>query len=158
MDDALPMWPIEKLGLLSGYNYERVDNRVATPASAGPGRERLTSRTPMIYHNFKITLDSAQLLALERFYYGDLNHGLGWFKIPLRSAAGINLTKVKFLPKGFGKSQAKGLKWSISLKLMTYQNLSVTLDDETVAAINELGTEDLQRAAEIIHTVVHEDW
>lgn len=155
-----PLWPMANLplGLLANYRYKDRERRVETSMAAGPPRQRIKSRTPVRDFYFDLSLTSAQLAALDVFYENDLNAGLGWFYMPLRTGAGMNLTLVKFALNGKGEARTQGMKWRVACHLITYQRMAIALDDETLAALQTYGTEDLQAGNDLLHNIIHQDW
>jgi len=156
----LEPWPLEQLGhpLLSGYSIGPRDNRIHTAMTVGAGVSRLTSRYVVSDCTMTLQLTDGEEAYFRWWVHNRINLGNDYFRMPIRTGAGINDTAVRFAPKGIGPTQRAGTRCRIQCKLTTVGSVAATLTEPLVTELAETNVLSLQAAAELLEQTIHEDW
>jgi hypothetical protein len=156
----LEPWPLEQLGypLLSGYSIGPRDNRIHTAMTVGAGVSRLTSRYVVSDCTMTLQLTDGEEAYFRWWVHNRINLGNDYFRMPIRTGAGINDTAVRFAPGGIGQSQRAGARWRIQCKLEMVGSVATTLAELLIRELVETSAISLQAATNQLEQTIHEDW
>ena len=150
-------WPAELIGYgrLQNYRYKPRSNRVSNEMSSGPPVTRLLSRDVIVDHYFDLKLTDGQLAYFEWWLVNRIGEGEDWFLIKLRSGAGLNECKAKFVQIGEAKRQ--GLSNVVSVQLMTRDRPELTLTQQQAELLARYDSLDVQESA-VVGQQANEEW
>lgn len=159
----LPDWPTVELGaaaefLRQGFSYQLKDNRRHGDLGQGMSVSQLQSRQTVVDLQGTLLLSQQDIRYFEWWWVNVINHGNDYFKMPLRTEAGLNTVVAKFAMNGRGAAMLSGVKYRVGCRLIITELPGMRLSEQHNKDLITYGAELIKLAADKLNEIVHGAW